>query len=75
MDDFVANRLAPIYGGADNAARYLKMVRSTDRNQASLLKDLGTADEISNNRQFNVRQKRRWTNLRSELARRLSLLS
>ena len=73
MDDFVRNRLAPIYGGAGNAALYLKMVRSTEQSQASLLKDMRTADEISNNRQFNVRQKRRWANLRAELARRLSL--
>jgi len=71
----VGNRLSPIYGGASNAALYLKLVRATERSQASLLKDMRTADEISNNRQFNARQKRRWVNLRAELARRLSLAS
>ena len=58
-----------------NAALFLKMVRSSELSQDVLMKDLRTADEIGNNRQFNVRQKRRWSNLRAELARRISLLS
>jgi len=74
MDDFVKNRLSPIYGSHEDAQRFIKMVRSTERSLPSLLKDLHQADEISNNRQFNSRQRQRWANLRSELARRISLL-
>ena len=74
MDDFVKNRLSPIYGSHEDAQRFIKMVRSTERSLPSLLKDLHQADEISNNRQFNSRQRQRWANLRCELARRISLL-
>ena len=76
--DFVRNRLAPIYGGEGNVRPVLEdgSIHRT-KSQAALLKDMRMADEIGNNRQFNVRQKRRWANLRAELvwARRLSPLA
>jgi hypothetical protein len=74
MDDFVRNRLSRIYGSYEDARRFIRMVRSVERSLPALLKDLHEADEISNNRQFNRWQRRRWANLRSELARRISLL-
>jgi hypothetical protein len=74
MDDFVRNRLSRIYGSQEDAQRFIRMVRSVERSLPALLQDLHQADEISNNRQFNSRQRRRWANLRSELARRISLL-
>ncbi len=74
MDDFIKNRLSRIYGSYEDAQRFIKMVRSTERSLSALLKDMHQADEISNNHQFNSRQRRRWANLRSELARRISLL-
>jgi hypothetical protein len=73
MDDFVRNRLSRIYGSYEDAQRFIRMVQSTERSLPALLKDLHQADEISNNHQFNNRQRRRWANLRSELARRISL--
>ena len=75
MSSFVRERLAPIYGGADNAELFLKTVRSAEASEAGLLKSMQGAAELSNHRQFNARQKRRWANLRAELARRLSLVS
>jgi hypothetical protein len=74
MDDFVRNRLSRIYGSYEDAQRFVRMLRSTERSLPVLLKNMHQADEICNNRQFNTRQRRRWGNLRSELARRISLL-
>lgn len=74
MDSFVQNRLARIYGSAAAAGRYLRIVRSSEPTLPALLKDFHAADETSNNRQFNARQRRRWVNLRAELARRISFL-
>ena len=75
MDDFIRDRLARAYGSAEDARRFMRMVRSTEKSLPGLLKDLRTAEEISNNRQFNSRQRRRWANLQSEVARRMSVLA
>jgi hypothetical protein len=75
MDEFVRDRLSHVYGSLEDARRFLAIVRSSERNLSTLTKDLHLADETSNNRQFNARQRRRWTNLRAELARRISLLT
>lgn len=74
MDSFVENRLARIYGSAEDARNFLRMVRSSEPSLPALMKDLHTADELSSHRQFHARQRRRWANLRAELARRISLL-
>jgi hypothetical protein len=73
-EDFVRDRLSRIYGGREEARRYLACVRSESREFAALRKDMDTANEMSQNRQFNYRQRSRWANLRAELARRIALL-
>jgi hypothetical protein len=75
MDDFVRDRLARAYGSVEDARRFLRMARSTEKSLPALVKDLNTAEEISTNRQFNSRQRRRWANLKAEVARRISLLA
>ena len=73
IEEFVRNRLAKIYGGPDNAERFLYMTRSPERSAAGLLREMRTAEEIADSRQLNVRQRRRWLNLAAEMARRMSL--
>ena len=73
-DEFYRDGLARIYGNEEEARRFVKMVRSEERSLPELLRDLNTAEEISQNRQFDSRQRRRWGNLRAEIARRISLL-
>jgi hypothetical protein len=73
-DEFYRDRLARIYGSEEDARRFVTMVRSEERSLQALLRDLHTADEIGQNRQFNSRQRRRWQNLRAEIARRISVL-
>lgn len=73
-DEFYRDRLVRIYGNEEDARRFVKMVRSEERSLPELLRDLNTAEEISQNRQFDSRQRRRWGNLRAEIARRISLL-
>ncbi len=75
FDEFVRERLSRTYGSHEDARRFLRMVRSTETGQSALLKDFHTADELSSNRRFNARQRRRWTNLKAEIARRISLLA
>lgn len=74
MDDFVSTRLVRLYGTHEETRLFLRMVRDSEPSAAALLKDINLAEEVSHNRQFNTRQRRRWANLRAELARRLSLL-
>jgi hypothetical protein len=73
-DEFYRDGLARIYGNEEEARRFVKMVRSEERSLPALLRDVNTAEEISQNRQFDSRQRRRWGNLRAEIARRISLL-
>jgi len=73
-EDFVRDRLSRIYGSVEEAKRFVAIVRSEEREYRALRRDLDTAHEISQNRQFNSRQRSRWANLRAELARRISLL-
>lgn len=74
MREFVRSRLANLYGGPEEAERYVSLVRTSEPSVAGLLKQTGLACEISRNRQFNARQRRRWENLASDLARRASLV-
>jgi hypothetical protein len=74
MEEFVRTRLSRIYGSEADAQRFLRMVRHSEQSVSALLKDVRLAEEASNNRQFNARQRGRWANLRAELARRLSLV-
>jgi hypothetical protein len=74
MRQFVRSRLAKLYGGPDEAERYVNFVRTSEPSVAGLLKQAGLASEISRNRQFNARQRCRWENLASESARRASLV-
>jgi hypothetical protein len=73
MEEFVRGRLAPVYGGEKEARRFLELVRSNDQSAANLVRDMQFAAEMAQSRQMNARQRRRWANLRAELARRISL--
>jgi hypothetical protein len=73
-EEFVRDRLSRIYGGHEEARRYVACVRSEERDFLALRRELDVAHEMSQNRQFNYRQRCRWANLRAELARRISLL-
>ena len=73
-NDFIRDRLAPVYGSEEDARRFLRMVRSTEASLPALQRDMNLAAEIGANRQFNQRQRRRWSNLQFEIARRISLL-
>ena len=74
MEEFVRNRLSRNYGGIEEARRFVALVRSEERSFPALRRQLDLTHEISQNRQFNHRQRARWANLRAELARRISLL-
>ncbi|MEK7995099.1 MAG: hypothetical protein AAB403_14935, partial [Planctomycetota bacterium] len=75
MEDFIRYRLATIYGSYQDAQTFVRIVRSEERSLPALLKFMNVAGEISNNRHFNARQRRRWANLRAEVARRISLIA
>ena len=74
MDEFVRDRLSKAYGSVEDARRFLRMVQSTEKSLPVLLHDANLAGEIGGNRQLNSRQRRRWTNLKAEIMRRISLL-
>ena len=73
MEQFEESRLSKIYGSKEEAKLFLQILRNQDSTPSVLLKHIETALEVSHNSQLNPRQKKRWTNLASEMARRFSL--
>jgi len=73
MEQFEESRLLKIYGSKEEAKLFLQILRNQDSAPSVLLKHIETALEVSHNSQLNPRQKKRWTNLASEISRRFSL--
>ena len=72
-DQFIADRLAPSYGGKEHAALFLKMLRDTSKSPADLKSLHAQTIEVGKASDLDIRQRARWTNLAQELARREKL--
>lgn len=72
-EDFVEERLALCYGGADRARLFLELLRKTTRDHTEIESDRDRAKSILDARGLDVRQRARWRSLVAELDRRKKL--
>ena len=72
-EQFQHDRLEPCYGGAERAGVFLKLLRDTVKAPADIEAGRLQAQQMSEEKELDLRQRARWVNLAGELARRKKL--